>query len=39
VKAKQDRGKIVQKAGLEISADMAALLAGKIKPGKVRDRR
>jgi hypothetical protein len=36
VKAKQDMGKIVQKARLQNSADMAAVLAGRIKAGKVR---
>ncbi|HUI62694.1 MAG TPA: retroviral-like aspartic protease family protein [Steroidobacteraceae bacterium] len=36
MKGKQDMRKIVQKARLENSADMAAVLAGKIKPGKVR---
>ncbi len=36
MKGKQDMGKIIQKARLENSADMAAALAGKIKPGKVR---
>jgi predicted aspartyl protease len=36
MKGKQDMGKIVQKARLQNSADMAAVLAGTIKAGKVR---
>jgi predicted aspartyl protease len=36
MKGKQDMGKIIQKARLQNSADMAAVLAGRIKPGKVR---
>ena len=36
MKGKQKMGKIIQKASLQNSADMAALTAGKIKPGQVR---
>jgi hypothetical protein len=36
MKGKPDKGKIIQKARLQNSADLAAVLAGKIKPGKVR---
>ena len=36
MKAKQDMGKIIQKARLQNSADLASALAGRIKPGKVR---
>ena len=36
MKGKPDVGKIIQKARLENSADMAAVLAGRIKPSRVR---
>jgi predicted aspartyl protease len=36
MKGKRNLGKIIQKARLQNSADMAALTAGKIKPNKVR---
>ena len=36
MKGKRNMGKIIQKARLQNSADMAALTAGKIKPNEVR---
>ena len=36
MKGNPDVGKIIQKARLENSADMAAVLAGRIKPSRVR---
>jgi len=36
MKATRDMGKIIQKARLQNSADLASVLAGRIKPAKVR---